>query len=850
VDCYGRMALAGWGGGLDPNNGSTTGLPTTPDALQRATDGVDFYLMQLSDGARVLDYATFFGTTADDHADGGTSRFDNQNVLYQAVCACDQSGGTGIPVPPGAGTYTSTNGSPHCSNAAFKFAFQANTSAAGTDTLSVCARGGAVPLSGSPEGGVWTGPGVTGSLAGGFFFVPSPLLVGQQVLTYTSPAAVNGCTGTSTRRITVLPQGTANLTAPQQTFCLRPGVPALPVPLTGTPAGGTFTGRGVVPGTALFDPLLAGLGNHNIVYQVAGGRCPISVTLVMVVKVVPLITPSPPRRVCANDPPISLGGSPPGGIWTGPGVTGSIGSFVFTPSTALIGGPHLLVYSVQGDLDCTPATDTMRVTVLPIGGTATVPRDTSYCLSGGAMRLRGATPTGGSWSGPGVTGSPTAGFVFTPTPQLVGPIALLYTAPPGTTPLCPGRAQRVVNVRTAGQATLSMPDTVMCAVAGPQPLSATPTGGTWTGPGVTGSVAAGFVFTPSAALAGKQVLLYTGPAPTDTTCAYAGQLPLRVLPLPLVLFAPVGAVSICLAAPPHGVVLSASPAGGTFGGPGVVGNRFNPGDVGPGRYTITYTWDFPQVRCPIVVSQTVVVSVVPTVRLPADTTLCNSQAPFQLRASPPGGAWSGPGVTAAGIFTPPTTPGTVELHYELPGGCATPPYRITIPAAPGFTATWTALDCPDNLVTPFRLRFDATGPTASQVQWDFGDGSPTATGATVEHTYDAGGRFAPRATLPNGSGPAGPCQRQVTLAPLEVQAALLPNIITPNQDGQNDFFAPRVGGCPGRLQVFSRWGQRVFDVPVYQNDWGGAGLPAGLYYYLFSRADGGERVKGWVEIVR
>ncbi|MDO7848984.1 gliding motility-associated C-terminal domain-containing protein [Hymenobacter sp. M29] len=849
VDCYGRMALAGWGGGLDPNNGSTTGLPTTPDALQRATDGVDFYLMQLSDGARGLDYATFFGTTADDHVDGGMSRFDGQNVLYQAVCACDQGGGTGIPVPPGAGTYTSTNGSPHCNNAAFKFAFQANTSPAGTDTLSVCARGNPVLLSGSPEGGTWTGPGVSGSLSTGFFFVPSAAPVGQQVLTYTSPAAVSGCAGTSTRRITVLPQATATLTAPRQVFCLLPGTTVAPVQLTGTPAGGTFTGRGVVPGTSLFDPMLAGRGNHSIVYQVTGGRCPVVATLVMVVKVQPVITPHPPLMMCANDPPIQLVGTPPGGIWTGPGVLGSIDHFSFSPTVAMVGGPHLLVYSLQGDADCTPVTDTMRILVLPAGGTARVPRDTAYCLSGGPMRLWGGTPAGGTWAGPGVTGSLATGYTFTPTPQLVGGQYLFYTGPPGNTPLCPGRARRLVFVRSAGLATLSVTDSIVCAAAGPQALSATPPGGRWTGPGVAGSVSAGFTFTPSAALAGVQTLSYTGPTPADTSCAYAGQLKVRVLPLPLVLFAPVGAVSICLAAPPHGVVLSASPAGGTFGGPGVVGNRFNPGDVGPGRYTLTYTWDFPELRCPIVVSQTVVVSVVPNVQVPTDTTLCNSQGPFQLRASPAGGTWRGPGVTANGMFTPPTTPGTVALYYELPGGCATAPYRITIPAAPGFTATWTALDCADNPVAPLRLRFAASGATASQVEWDFGDGSPAATGATVEHTY-ADGRFVPRAMLPNGSGPPGPCQRQVTLAPVEVQAALLPNIITPNNDGQNDFFAPRLGGCPGRLQVFSRWGQRVFDVPEYHNDWDGAGLPAGLYYYLFSRADGGERVKGWVEIVR
>ena len=82
------------------------------------------------------------------------------------------------------------------------------------------------------------------------------------------------------------------------------------------------------------------------------------------------------------------------------------------------------------------------------------------------------------------------------------------------------------------------------------------------------------------------------------------------------------------------------------------------------------------------------------------------------------------------------------------------------------------------------------------------------------------------------------------------QAFIPPNIITPNADGQNDTFEPRIGGCPGRLQVFSRWGQQVFESAVYHNEWDGKGLPAGLYYYLLGGNDGTTRVKGWVEIVR
>ena len=847
VDCYGRLFLAGWGGGLDPHNGSTVGLDVTPNALQTTTDGMDFYLMQLSDGAQTLEYATFFGTSADDHVDGGTSRFGPQGLLYQAVCACNQGSGGSLPIPVGASTYAPNNGSAHCNNAAFKFAFTAGASPAGPDTLTVCARSSIIRLGGSPAGGTWTGTGVTGSVAAGYYFTPDTARLGTFVLTYTSPLG-GLCAGTSTRRITVSAQARARLRVPDAHVCLRPqGPPPALIPLTGTPAGGTFVGVGVVPGTALFDAVLAGPGVHQITYYVPNGRCPAVAVVNITVEGRRFINVGLPLAVCANDPPVPLAANPPGGVWTGPGVsqTATGGGFVFTPDSTLV-GTNVLVYIFPGSSFCPGARDTLRVTVLAASGRARVPADTAVCVTGAAVRLTRGRPAGGTWTGPGVTGSVAAGFTFTPTPTLVGNQTLTYTGI-GTNSRCPPRAYRIVQVN-AGTVRLSAPTALLCPTAGPQPLTATPPDGVWTGPGVTGSPAVGYVFTPSVALLGLQTLAYLSPPSTNPAqCQGSGQLRLTVVPFPAVHLDSIPPLSFCAAVPPHGEVLTAQPPGGQFGGPGVVGNRFNPSQAGPGRHRITYTLPF--MDCVVVATSTIEVSQLAPIRLAADTVLCFGQTPFRVRATPAGGTWSGPGVTAAGVFTPPASPGTAVLTYTLPGGCGSAVYRVTVPTEFTFQAGWTVPACPANLHAPRHLRFEATGPAAARVQWDFGDGSGPATGSVVEHTYVTGGRYQPRATLP-GASASGPCPAQYALLPVEVQAGRIPNIITPNGDGRNDTFAPEVGGCPGRLQVFSRWGQRVFDSPEYHNEWGGAGLPAGLYYYLLNGADAAAQLKGWVEVAR
>ena len=106
VDCYGRIAAGRLGRRPRPQRRLTIGLPTTANALQRSTDGQDFYLMQLSDGARVLDYATYFGTSADDHTDGGMLALRLPRMCSTRPCApATRTAARAFPIPPGAYTY-------------------------------------------------------------------------------------------------------------------------------------------------------------------------------------------------------------------------------------------------------------------------------------------------------------------------------------------------------------------------------------------------------------------------------------------------------------------------------------------------------------------------------------------------------------------------------------------------------------------------------------------------------------------------------------------------------------------------------------------------------------------------
>jgi gliding motility-associated-like protein len=80
---------------------------------------------------------------------------------------------------------------------------------------------------------------------------------------------------------------------------------------------------------------------------------------------------------------------------------------------------------------------------------------------------------------------------------------------------------------------------------------------------------------------------------------------------------------------------------------------------------------------------------------------------------------------------------------------------------------------------------------------------------------------------------------------------LVPNVFTPNGDEYNQAFViENIDNRDWALQVFNRWGAKVYEDKQYRNNWDGKSLSPGVYYYLLQSASLNKKVSGWVQIIR
>lgn len=95
---------------------------------------------------------------------------------------------------------------------------------------------------------------------------------------------------------------------------------------------------------------------------------------------------------------------------------------------------------------------------------------------------------------------------------------------------------------------------------------------------------------------------------------------------------------------------------------------------------------------------------------------------------------------------------------------------------------------------------------------------------------------------------APPGVAEPTPPPGSLPALEVPNIITPNHDGHNDYFQVRgLPAGPWELRVYSRWGRLVYATTDYQQNWDAPGLADGSYFYWLAHATQAT-IKGWLQV--
>lgn len=530
---------------------------------------------------------------------------------------------------------------------------------------SFCQSADPFTLSANPPGGLWFAAGVDSLDAASGLYQPALAGAGVDSVWYVAP---NGCVALSLFTLQPLDPG------PDQAACID----AAPFQLANpAPPGGNWSGPNVTPG-GLFSPPPGMAGSFTLFYTHPNG-CSGEKQVFVDDPIVPV-----PDTLCQSAAPITLNFSPPGGVWTGSGITNA-STGQFDPQEANTGN-NPLIYTLQG---CT-ANTSIFVNQISAGNNITrCPAQAPFILPG-----NWGPPGAGTWSGLGVIDPITGLFDPSGFPHGAN-ITLTYTVGGCT-------ATRLVRIRETrvnpGQWYSFCPEDGTPFELNDDNTGRVPGGGVWTGTGIVNAGGGNYFFHPNLAGPGIHLLTYTANTCSDT-------MSIQVHPSPQITPA-----SFCVADPP--AILQATPAGGSWSGPGIqneLTGLFSPAAAGAGNIEVFYT--SPQ-GCST--SAFIDITGIPQASIQGlDPNYCfiNQQVPLQL--NPPGGTLLVNGQPSAGFNPAQAGTGIHVLVYQVgQGACSSQAQAGTNVGSPIVLASPQEPDtlCPQ---TPVTLTASASGGSSN-----------------------------------------------------------------------------------------------------------------------------------------
>ena len=269
----------------------------------------------------------------------------------------------------------------------------------------------------SPYTYAWSNGATTGTNSG--------LSAGTFTVTVTD---ANACTTASTTMISQPAAVGVSITAQTNVDCN--GNSTGSATATGSGGTGAYTyawNNGAT--TATITGVVA--GTYTVSVTDANGCDPATTTAIITEPAPVMVTFTAPADQCVNNPPdvfVVLGmPAGAGGVYSGPGVTdGGDGlTFTFNPGTAGV-GTHTLTYTYTDGNGCMGSASDMITVFAAANISFTALAD--LCIDAGVqMSLGGGSPSGGTYSGPGVTDNGDDTYDFDPANAGVGTHMITYT---------------------------------------------------------------------------------------------------------------------------------------------------------------------------------------------------------------------------------------------------------------------------------------------------------------------------------------------------------------------------------------------------------------------------------------
>ena len=139
--------------------------------------------------------------------------------------------------------------------------------------------------------------------------------------------------------------------------------------------------------------------------------------------------------------------------------------------------------------------------------------------------------------------------------------------------------------------------------------------------------------------------------------------------------------------------------------------------------------------------------------------------------------------------------------------------------------------------------------------FDFNTGMPVdlyshdpVTGETVISDLDAG-NYVFQVEVIDYCGQFDPLYRSSDTVDVYIENCLIPNVFSPNGDGQNDvFIVEALQNRSGGLHIYNRWGNEIFYSA--QGIWDGKDFAEGTYFYVVNFNNGEEGLSGHITLLK